>query len=172
MNSNDSNPEPAIKAGDVVYLKSGSPPLTVVDTDTFRASHVDVCWFNGNEKRVTSFHRDALTKVNPAQLNVTQAQLDAAYAQHNEDLKQLDALVTERDALRNQVAELTPASWVRFGDEEPPDGEVILIQTMESTVPPFLRVYHPYAKQPEFFYWRRLAAVWCDAPRHGDRTHE
>lgn len=169
MNSNDSNPESDIKPGDVVYLKSGSPPLTVEAKD---AQGCTVAWFDGTHPFDIRFDPAALTKVNPAQLNVIQRQLDAAYAQHNEDLKQLDALVTERDALRSQVAELTPAPWVRFGDEEPPDGEVILIQTMESTVPPFLRVYHPYAKQAEFFYWRRLAAVWCDAPRRGDHTHE
>jgi uncharacterized protein YodC (DUF2158 family) len=169
MNSNDSNTESDIKPGDVVYLKSGSPPLTVYGVT---AQGCSIAWFDESIPRNVFFTPVALTKVNPAQLNVAQAQLDAAYAQHNEDLKQLDALVTERDALRNQVAELTPASWVRFGDEEPPDGEVILIQTMESTVPPFLRVYHPYAKQAEFFYWRRLAAVWCDAPQRGDRTHE
>ena len=98
-----------IKPGDVVFLKSGSPPLTMMDKAKIRETHVIVSWFEGSVHQITSLHRDALTKVNPAQLNVAQAQLDAAYVQHNEDLKKIDELQTTLSARGLEIAKLTVA---------------------------------------------------------------
>jgi len=50
------------KVGDFVYLKSGSPKMTVtaVFSDVIR-----VAWFVGNKDNKAQFHPDALTDVEP-----------------------------------------------------------------------------------------------------------
>lgn len=50
--------------GSVVYLKSGSVPLTVAEpirSATEAATIVDVEWFVGTEVRRDSFHKNCLT---------------------------------------------------------------------------------------------------------------
>jgi uncharacterized protein YodC (DUF2158 family) len=50
--------------GTVVYLKSGSPPLTV-DPLSMSDTIVDVEWFDGAEVKRDSFHKDCLTLEKP-----------------------------------------------------------------------------------------------------------
>ena len=51
------------KVGDIVYLKSGSPPLTVITDD---GSNATVQWFNGAAPEETAFPEGALSAVDPA----------------------------------------------------------------------------------------------------------
>lgn len=51
-----------MQIGDVVYLKSGSPPLTVHAMD---AEGVDVKWFAGAQQFTAKFPEAALVTVDP-----------------------------------------------------------------------------------------------------------
>lgn len=51
-----------IKAGDVVYLKSGSPKMTVRWVEKGRAA---VTWFDKNDSKSDAFELEMLTKINP-----------------------------------------------------------------------------------------------------------
>jgi len=52
-----------ISVGSILFLKSGSPPLTVASAD--RGEIIDVEWFVGPEVRRDAFHRDCLTEFAP-----------------------------------------------------------------------------------------------------------
>lgn len=56
-----------MKQGDVVYLKSGSPELTVttVDPENEATVEVGVAWMDGSIVRHTSFPAACLTKTKP-----------------------------------------------------------------------------------------------------------
>lgn len=55
-----------IKVGDVVFLKSGGPALTVTDLGLLAEdTDVIVCWFNGVAYARVTLPQGALTKVNP-----------------------------------------------------------------------------------------------------------
>lgn len=125
MNPTDSNPEPDIKPGDVVYFKSGSPPFIVYGVT---AQGCSIVWLDESISRNVFFNPAALTKVNPAQLNAAQAQLDAAYAQHNEDLKKIDELQTALSARGLEIAKLTV-------ERDTAQQEIEKIQTMFGDVP-------------------------------------
>ena len=51
------------KVGDVVYLKSGSPAMTV--EDFFDDGRVQTIWFDGAETKKQGFQPDVLTKDDP-----------------------------------------------------------------------------------------------------------
>lgn len=51
-------------AGDVVYLKSGSPPLTV--KGSFPSGALVVSWFTGRGTETDVFNPACLTKTKPA----------------------------------------------------------------------------------------------------------
>lgn len=55
----------AVAVGVIVYLKSGSPPLTVFD-QILRDDLVCVEWFNGNTVERDAFHKDCLTTTDPS----------------------------------------------------------------------------------------------------------
>jgi uncharacterized protein YodC (DUF2158 family) len=50
--------------GAIVYLKSGSPPLTVSREDS-EITIVEVDWFDGGELKRDTFHIDELSIDNP-----------------------------------------------------------------------------------------------------------
>ena len=52
--------------GTIVYLKSGSPPLTVSDMPGVNEDCIQVEWFDGNQPRRDVFHQDSLTTERPA----------------------------------------------------------------------------------------------------------
>ncbi len=51
-----------LKTGDVVYLKGGSPALTVQEV---AGNDVHVTWFKGEEVERNRFYSDQLTTENP-----------------------------------------------------------------------------------------------------------
>lgn len=56
-----------LKTGDVVYLKSGGPAMTVnAITPSMIAKAVVCVWFVGNENKSATYSPDALTKENPS----------------------------------------------------------------------------------------------------------
>ena len=59
--------KPPFPVGTVVYLKSGSPPLTVTSYTSMLGPGVDVSveWFAGSELRRDAFHKDSLTIQRP-----------------------------------------------------------------------------------------------------------
>lgn len=54
-----------IKAGDIVYLKSGGPKMTVVSTYV-DDSMAECAWFDQNKAEGASFPMEALTKKDPS----------------------------------------------------------------------------------------------------------
>ncbi|TCB48389.1 DUF2158 domain-containing protein [Acinetobacter terrestris] len=55
-----------LKVGDVVYLKSGGPAMTVnAITPSMIAKAVVCVWFVGNENKSATYSPDALTKEAP-----------------------------------------------------------------------------------------------------------
>ena len=55
----------AFATGSIVYLKSGSPPLTVCDPLTCDIDLIDVHWFKGEELMREAIHKDCLTFDDP-----------------------------------------------------------------------------------------------------------
>jgi uncharacterized protein YodC (DUF2158 family) len=54
------------KIGDLVYLKSGSPAMTVKKTDNVNGQSLVTCtWFEGNKKFEEEFQEELLTKQDP-----------------------------------------------------------------------------------------------------------
>ena len=53
------------KVGDVVYLKSGSPAMTVQAVDD-TPGEIEVVWFDKNQKHTATFKRTLLTLDNPS----------------------------------------------------------------------------------------------------------
>lgn len=53
-----------IKTGDIVYLKSGSPAMTVNGASPVKGLWV-CAWFTGTENKAASFTAEALTTKNP-----------------------------------------------------------------------------------------------------------
>lgn len=54
------------KVGDVVYLKSGGPAMTVnAIAPSMIAKALACVWFVGNENKSATYSPDALTKENP-----------------------------------------------------------------------------------------------------------
>jgi uncharacterized protein YodC (DUF2158 family) len=56
-----------IKIGDIVYLKSGSPKMTIGSIDK---SSVTCVWFNGTQKLEGFFNPESLTKENPISVSI------------------------------------------------------------------------------------------------------
>lgn len=53
-----------LKVGDVVKLKSGGPPMTIAEIDTFGDNHQKaLCvWFDGNKQQQHIFELEVLLK--------------------------------------------------------------------------------------------------------------
>jgi uncharacterized protein YodC (DUF2158 family) len=56
----------SFKIGDVVYLKSGSPAMTVRETGNVDGQSLVACtWFEGNKKFEGEYQEEQLTKQDP-----------------------------------------------------------------------------------------------------------
>lgn len=58
-----------MESGTVVWLKSGSPAMTVVGLTNGSETAYDCQWFVGNVLEAEAFERDVLTKVDPNSSN-------------------------------------------------------------------------------------------------------
>ena len=55
-----------MKEGDIVYLKSGSPPLTIIGFENVKGMDRVACgWFNGTQFCMLSFSADVIIKDKP-----------------------------------------------------------------------------------------------------------
>ena len=54
------------KIGDILYLKGGSPPLTVMGFEKVQELNRIACgWFNGTQFQMLSFAEDCVTNIKP-----------------------------------------------------------------------------------------------------------
>lgn len=138
-----------IKPGDVVYLKSGSPPLTV---DSIHEERCLVLRFNEAEVWSATLNLCVLTKVNPNQTRTFQ--------------ERLNALLAENETLREQVAALTPGPWIRFGNTTPEQGKIVLMHTGDAGSVPWVQSIGEITLRtmPADYLWRPIPAGLLTPP--------
>lgn len=117
-----------IKAGDIVYLKSGGPKMTVVSTYV-DDSMAECAWFDQNRAEGASFPMEALTKKDPSaqetytygERTIVEVEDDPQWERYVEQGKKMhDALGPKTDQWENFKASM---GWISVKELLPHEGE-------------------------------------------------